>query len=112
VGGSLPEGVSLFPLGERQLKDLDEPERVFELEIEGVTPPVEAQPPSPSPAEPPDPPAPHEPPGADFGSRLAARIDALVREKVEAKLERAFSDVDALAERAAKDPDRIAEKLD
>ena len=39
VGSSLPEGVSIFPLGERRLKDIDEPERVFELEIDGVTPP-------------------------------------------------------------------------
>jgi class 3 adenylate cyclase len=33
AGSSLPEGVSIFPLGERRLKDIDEPERVFELEI-------------------------------------------------------------------------------
>src|SRR5439155_1787972 len=36
VGSSLPEGVSVFPLGERQLKDIDEPERVYELEIDGL----------------------------------------------------------------------------
>jgi class 3 adenylate cyclase len=36
VGSSLPDGVSVFPLGERHLKGLDEPERVYELEIEGV----------------------------------------------------------------------------
>jgi hypothetical protein len=28
----------VFPLGERHLKDIDEPERVYELEIEGVEP--------------------------------------------------------------------------
>ena len=39
VGSTLPPGVSLFPLGERHLKDIDEPERVYELEIEGVKPP-------------------------------------------------------------------------
>ena len=39
VGASLPEGVSIFPLGERRLKDIDEPERVFELEIDGASPP-------------------------------------------------------------------------
>ncbi len=39
VGSTLPPGVSLFPLGERHLKDIDEPERVYELEIEGVEPP-------------------------------------------------------------------------
>lgn len=36
VGSTLPAGVSVFPLGERHLKDIDEPERVYELEIEGV----------------------------------------------------------------------------
>ena len=36
VGSTLPPGVSVFPLGERHLKDIDEPERVYELEIEGV----------------------------------------------------------------------------
>jgi class 3 adenylate cyclase len=36
IGSSLPEGVSIHPVGERILKDIDEPERAFELEIEGV----------------------------------------------------------------------------
>jgi class 3 adenylate cyclase len=36
LGSSLPEGVTIAPLGERRLKDLDEPERIFELEIDGV----------------------------------------------------------------------------
>jgi class 3 adenylate cyclase len=36
LGSSLPEGVSVHPLGERRLKDIDEPERVYELDIDGV----------------------------------------------------------------------------
>jgi class 3 adenylate cyclase len=36
LGSSLPEGVLVRPVGERRLKDIDEPERVFELAIEGV----------------------------------------------------------------------------
>jgi len=36
VGSTLPNGVSVFPRGERHLKGLDEPERVYELEIEGA----------------------------------------------------------------------------
>ena len=36
IGSSLPQGVHLFPLGERHLKDIDEPEVVYELEIDGV----------------------------------------------------------------------------
>jgi class 3 adenylate cyclase len=38
LGSTLPEGVAVHPLGERRLKDLDEPERVYELAIEGVDP--------------------------------------------------------------------------
>jgi class 3 adenylate cyclase len=108
VGGSLPTGVSIFPVGERRLKDIDEPERVFELEIEGA----------PAPRVPGDtashpPPAASEPPPLDdFGSRLAQRIDARVRERVAASLEQALSDVDELADRAARRPRRIAERLE
>jgi class 3 adenylate cyclase len=36
LGSSLPDGVSVHALGQRQLKDIDEPERIYELEIEGV----------------------------------------------------------------------------
>ncbi|HEY8103176.1 MAG TPA: adenylate/guanylate cyclase domain-containing protein [Gaiellaceae bacterium] len=100
VGGTLPDGVSIFPLGERQLKDFDEPERVFELEIDGAAPPAE-----PGPIET------VEPEADDLGARMAARIDAHVRRKVESSLERLLSDVDTLAERAAKHPDAIAERL-
>jgi class 3 adenylate cyclase len=97
VGASLPDGVSIFPLGERRLKDIDEPERVFELEIEGASAPP--APPGPAAA-----PAPAEP-GGDFGARLSAQIEARVRRQVESSLERMLSDVDKLA-------DRAAEKLD
>jgi class 3 adenylate cyclase len=36
LGTSLPDGVSVHALGEQRLKDIDEPERIYELEIEGV----------------------------------------------------------------------------
>jgi class 3 adenylate cyclase len=39
LGSSLPEGVSVHAVGDRQLKDIDEPERVYELAIEGVEQP-------------------------------------------------------------------------
>ena len=104
VGSTLPEGVSIFPLGERRLKDIDEPERVFELEIEGA-----AQPEAPAQeAAHPD----EGDLGKDFGKRLAARIQASVKQSVEASLEKALSDVDALADRAAKRPDEIAERVE
>jgi class 3 adenylate cyclase len=110
VGSSLPEGVSIFPLGERQLKDLDEPERVFELEIEGAVPPAEPETAAPQVPAPPPPPAPGKP--EDFGARLAERIEASVRRSLEQSLERAVSQVDALADRAAKRPETITERLE
>ncbi|CAN5166781.1 hypothetical protein BH09ACT13_BH09ACT13_12740 [soil metagenome] len=39
LGSSLPDGVSVHALGERHLKDIDEPERIYELPIEGVEQP-------------------------------------------------------------------------
>jgi class 3 adenylate cyclase len=110
VGASLPEGVSIFPLGERRLKDIDEPERVFELEIEGAAQPEPVAHAEPHVPAPPPPPAPGMP--EDFGARLAERIEERVRRSVEQSLERGLSQVDTLAERAAKRPERIAERLE
>jgi len=97
VGSSLPDGVSVHPLGERRLKDIDEPERVFELDIDGVS----AAEPALEPEAPP-PTADAAAWDADFGRRMAEQIEARVRRSVEASLERAASQVDALAERATK----------
>jgi class 3 adenylate cyclase len=36
IGSVLPDGVSVFPLGQRHLRGIDEPERVFEVAIEGL----------------------------------------------------------------------------
>jgi len=110
VGASLPEGVSIFPLGERRLKDIDEPERVFELEIEGAAAPAAAEAAEADVPPPPPPPAPEMP--QDFGARLSEQIEARVRLSVERSLGHAFSQVDQLAERAAKRPDKISERLD
>jgi class 3 adenylate cyclase len=40
VAGDLAEGVTIRALGERQLKDIDRPEPLFELVIEDLAPPV------------------------------------------------------------------------
>ena len=74
VGSSLPEGVSIFPLGERRLKDIDEPERVFELEIDGAAQPHEPRARRPH-GRRPKPIA----GGRDLGERMAERIEASVR---------------------------------
>jgi class 3 adenylate cyclase len=139
VGSSVPEGVAVHALGERRLKDIDEPERIFELDIEDApTPPPpaasDASAVPPMPADPAAPQAPPEPPakpgkrdkgkrdkrakkGADdFGARLSQRIQEHVRQsieqRIEARLDRVLSDVDAIANRAAKHPDAIAEQVD
>jgi hypothetical protein len=141
VGSTLPSGVSVHTLGERRLKDIDEPERIFELDIEGgPTPapeeaaaPREAPPAEAAPATAPTPPVPPSPAGSpagsptdfpgdsrvppgplgpDFGARLAEQIQERVRRSIEAPLERMFSEVDALADKASEHPETIAEKLD
>jgi class 3 adenylate cyclase len=84
LGSSLPDGVSVHALGERQLKDIDEPERIYELEIEGVEQPEPEPEPGPT-------------GGAvarkefdaraeDFGKRLEERINASVLRSLERTL--------------------------
>jgi hypothetical protein len=112
LGSSLPDGVSVFPLGERHLKGLEEPERVYELEIEGVAPADEPQVEDAEPAgEPEPPPAPPGPPAAetkeqeierrfdDLGERLAAGI----HDRIAERLERAFEKIEAAPARVAKE---------
>jgi class 3 adenylate cyclase len=36
LGSAIPDDVSVFPLGERHLRSIDEPERIYELAIEGL----------------------------------------------------------------------------
>ena len=83
LGSSLPDGVSVHPRGERQLKDIDEPERIYELQIEGVeAPPAEAE----------APPAAKE----DWDRRTDALVDRMterINEKVYRSLERALGDL-------------------
>lgn len=38
VGSGVPNGVTVFPLGQRHLRGIDEPERVFEVAIDGLEP--------------------------------------------------------------------------
>jgi class 3 adenylate cyclase len=80
LGSSLPDGVSVHALGERRLKDIDEPERIYELEIEGVEQPE---------PEPPDAPASKgdfDLRAEDFGKRLEERINASVLRSLERTL--------------------------
>jgi class 3 adenylate cyclase len=84
LGSGLPDGVSVFPLGQRHLRGIDEPERVYEIAIDGleraeVAIAEEAPAPAPGP----------RPPGADLEQDIAhrfedlgARLAAGIQEKV------------------------------
>jgi len=128
VGSTLPDGVSVFPLGERHLKGIDEPERVYELEIEGVTEPAPAPPPEREPerrkAKPPkrrgkdrD----FEQRIDDWGQRLGDRIQERVLRMLDRSLEKmpgppvsAADDeaVDDIADRAASFEEKIKARVE
>ena len=123
LGSTLPDDVSVFPLGERHLRSIDEPERVYELAIEGVDTDESA------------PAAPAEPPAKageqelerrfdDLGSRYAERI----REDVLRSLERTLgrgrrpaaeeageaedADVEGLAARSSALGEQVADRIE
>ena len=87
LGSGLPAGVSVFPLGQRHLRGIDEPERVFEISIDGLeVEPAEA--PQPLPPTPPGPPGERELEHMprrfdDLGARLAAGIQDRVLRSLE-----------------------------
>jgi class 3 adenylate cyclase len=73
VSGALPDGVRQVELGSVRLKDIDEPERVVQLEIDGLPrsfPPLRTETEEPM----------------DFGDRLARKIHAQVERQVEMAL--------------------------
>jgi len=84
VGSVLPTGVSVQPLGERRLAGIDEPERIFELAIDGLEVPD-------TPVEP------SSEPDVDWERRtedLEKRLDESIRERIFRSLERSFGDLD------------------
>jgi class 3 adenylate cyclase len=97
VGSALPEGVSVSPLGQRHLKDLDQPEQVFELAIEGVevSPAADVVPGK-------------GPPAAEFRDRLRESI----QQRVERELLAAFGDAEKVgAEEPDSDDDAAVDEL-
>ena len=88
LGSALPEGVGIFPVGQRQLKDIDEPEVVYELEIDGVEASPEPTTPDARPER-----APSERPSfdqrmEDWAETLTARIEEQVATTLERSLNR------------------------
>ena len=94
LGSGLPDGVSVFPLGQRNLRGIDEPERVYEIAIDDLereerepsaTAPVAAEP------APPAVPSEEELVGdvsrrfEDLGARLAAGIQQQVMRSLESR---------------------------
>ncbi len=132
LGSTLPDGVSVFPRGERHLKGIDDPERVYELAIEGVdsddVSPAEVEAPmAPSPPSAPAPPTPAERPRdsgkfQDFGSELAATIEERVLGSLERSLGKHASppttahaedaDVDGLAARSSALEEQIRARVE
>jgi class 3 adenylate cyclase len=107
VGAALPDGVSISPLGQRHLKDIDQPEQVYELSIEGVETEAVEQPSS-EVAE----------PAADFRSQLSEQIKRKVDRELRAALEGADvtdepddAAVDEIAGRTADLGEQIAARV-
>jgi class 3 adenylate cyclase len=124
---SLPDGVSVFPRGERHLKGIEEPERIYELAIDGVE--TDEEPEAAEVPTPPEPPRPPEPGKVDqriegrfddFGKRLAEGIEEQVARKLELALEkldragagREDTDVEDLAARSASLEETIKARID
>jgi class 3 adenylate cyclase len=86
VTGDLGDGVELRPLGERRLKDIDVPEPIFELVIDGIS--AAAQPAAETPASGD---APEEAPSGER-SEFARRTRELIESRVLGQLEKTLGE--------------------
>jgi class 3 adenylate cyclase len=128
LGSALPDGVSVFPRGERHLKGIEEPERIYELAIEGVEIEEDVETESAEPVVP-EPPASPSPPSTvgeqaierrfdDLGKRLAAGIEEQVARKLEREFEKLDTspgedaDVENLAARSASLEEKIIARVE
>ena len=118
VGQGLPDGVTVFPLGQRHLRGIDEPERVYEVAIDGVElqesePPVQTASPTPTTPGPSDQLERISDRFEDLGARLAAGIEERVLHALEGKVDPAGTaagesgPVDEIASRMASLGDEI-----
>jgi len=120
LGSGLPEGVSVFPLGQRHLRGIDEPERVFEIAIDDLDPEAGAIAEAPAPS----PPDVASTAGGelerdlerrfeDLGARISAGIQARVLARLEGKAggTEDASAVDDIASRMAMLGDEIEARV-
>lgn len=83
LGSTLPDGVSVYPLGERHLKNIEEPERVYELAIQGVETDEVVEAEETAAAAPVEPaPPPGQPEAAHGFEELGAQYAARIQEQV------------------------------
>ncbi len=107
VGSGLPEGVEVFPAGQRHLRGIDEPERVYEVAIDGLEPvSAEEREPEPAPAARAEQPKDElerdiERRFEDLGARLAAGIQERILGAFERKIEATGGDPSSVDELAA-----------
>ena len=87
VAPDLADGVSLRPLGERQLKDIDRPESLWELVIDDL---ADAEPVPPSAPEPAPAAAEADPVAASPAGEFAGRARERIESRVLAQLEKAL----------------------
>jgi class 3 adenylate cyclase len=120
LGSAMPDDVSVFPLGERQLRSIDEPERIYELAIVGLHPEqaqdleeVDKAPASRSASD-----DEFDREVEDLSARFAARIQQGVLRSLEGALGRSRpeepddADVEDIASRASALQERIAERVE
>ena len=109
AGSSLPDGVTVSLLGQRHLKDFDQPEEVYELAIDGVSVREEEMPTEPAAAT-----------TGETSAELRDRMKAAIRQKVERDILASFgagepgddAEVDEIAGRTADLGERIRARVD
>ena len=119
LGSALPDDVSVFPLGEKYLRSIDEPERIYELAIEGL-PTEQAQDieeVGEAPASRPKSDDEFDREVGDLSARFAERIQQGVLRSLERALgqspeERDDADVEDIASRASALQERITKQVE
>jgi class 3 adenylate cyclase len=114
LGSGLPDGVSVFPLGQRHLRGIDEPERVFEIAIDDLgreSPPEAREVATTAPDDDIELSSDITRRFDDLGARLAAGIQDRVLRSLEGRAGHDASGVDEIAARVASLGDQIETRV-